>query len=157
MRKLPTLAAVGLLCAGAVALAQTTPLRDFLGTETLRLTLGSGSVIDVTISQVRNTRGISPVGATTTLNVSPSGTVGYLVSTGAITNLHVSLPNPADKGQVFFFTNGDTASVTNANVGVQSGSQTQTMAATYAGQGVGPSSSVGWIYDFTASAWRRIQ
>lgn len=157
MRKLLTYAA-GLLCAGVMfALAQTTPIRNFTGNETMRLTLGSGSAIDVTLSQVRNTRGISPIATGTTVNVSPSAVVGYLVASGAITTLNVTLPNPADKGQLFYIANGHSAALTGINAFASTGTQTQTLNASYSSQTLSPSSAVGWIYDYDNSKWFRIQ
>ena len=157
MRKLLALSVAGILGAGAIAWAQNTPIYNLSGNETFLITLESGSSIRIPIDQLRNTVGISPVGAGTTVNSSPAGGVGYLVGTGAITTWHITMPNPAYKGQVFYLVNGTATAYSNVNVNATTGTQTQTLQAAFLAQPLVPASPVGWIYDYTGSKWYRIQ
>ena len=149
-------AALGL---ATLVAAQTTPLYTLFGTETVVITLESGSSIRIPLNQIRNTMGVSPVGAGTTVNASPTGTVGYIVSTVAITTLHLSLPNPAYAGQQLFLAS-DGGTITTANVTTLASPQTQTLNTAFSS--TVNTSPVGWIYHSTPSAattgrWYRIQ
>lgn len=158
MRKYLILAA--LLCAGAIAFAQTTPLYNLTGNETVVTTLGSGSSIAIPINQIRNTNGVSPIGTGTTVNASPTGATGYLVATGPITTLNMTLPNPAYSGQTQFVSS-DNGVVTTLNTTVVTGTQTQTLNTAFSGS-VSPASPAGWVYYTlgttpTTGTWYRIR
>jgi hypothetical protein len=149
-------AALGL---SALVVAQTTPLYNLSGLSTVVVTLESGSSIRIPLNQIRNTMGVSPVGTGTTVNVSPTGTVGYIVSTGAITTLNVTLPNPAYSGQQFILAS-DGGTITTARVTASSSPQTQTLTTAFAS--TVNTSPVGWIYYTlpttpTTGTWFRIQ
>ena len=150
-------AALGL---ATLVAAQTTPLYTLFGTETVVITLESGSSIRIPLNQIRNTMGVSPVGTGTTVNSSPTGTTGYLIATGAITTWNVTLPNPAYGGQLLNIA-ADNGVVTTLNATVVSGTQTQTLNTAFSGT-VSPGSPVGWIYRTlpttpTTGTWFRIQ
>ena len=85
MRRTRILALVGFLCVGAIAIAQTTPILNLIGTETLNITLGSGSGITIPLNQVRNTGSITTVAAGSTVTSAPTLATNYLIATGAIT------------------------------------------------------------------------
>ena len=158
MRKLLILA--GLLCAGAIAFAQTTPLYNLTGNETVVATLTSGSSITIPLNQIRNTNGVSPLGTGTTVNASPTGATGYLVATGAITTLNMTLPNPAYGGQTQFVSS-DNGNITALNTTVVAGTQTQTLNTAFSGL-ITPASPIGWVYHTlsttpTTGTWYRIR
>lgn len=166
MKKILALVLGVLVLAGAFAFAQTNPLYRWIGTETFTITLGSGSGVPITLNSVHNTVGVSPIGAGTTVNVSPSGfipTVGHLVATGAITTWNVSLPNPSNHGQKVCLSNATAADfTTNTNVGAGTGSQTQTMNAgsTATAQTIAAGASACWVFYMTsntAGTWYRVQ
>ena len=151
-------AALGL---ATLVVAQTTPLYILSGTETVVITLDSGSSIRIPLNQIRNTMGVSPIGAGTTVNISPTGTVGYIISTGSITTLHANLPNPAYAGQQFFLAS-DGGTITTANVTVRTGTGLQSQTLNTAFSSTVNTSPVGWIYHSTPTAattgrWYRIQ
>ncbi len=153
MRWKPTilggLTVVGLI---AFAAAQTTPIFNWLGTETFRITLGSGSGVNIDLNTVRSTMSASPLGATTIANVSPLGgvpTFGTLLATGAITTVNVTMPNPANDGQRVCITNGtgsNFSSNTNVATVPSGGVQTQTMAVAVASASVNAGVSACWVF-----------
>lgn len=167
MRKL--LVSVCLLIAGAVglALAQSTPIYTWLGTETFRITLGSGSGVNIDLNTVRSTVSASPVAATTTSNISPTGAMpllGTLYATGAITTWNNTFPNPANQGQKWCLANSTGTDFTsNTSIGVApSGTQTQTMNTTFQAQTIAAGASACWIFRFNAGStttgvWFRVQ
>ena len=166
MKKILAVALGGLLLAGAIAIAQTNPLYRWIGTETLRITLNSGTGVTIDLNSVHNTVGVSSIGAGTTVNVSPSGaipTVGNLVATGAITTWNVSLPNPSNHGQKVCLSNGTGSDfTTNTNVGAGTGTQTQTMntGGTATGITIAAGTSRCWVFQMTsntAGTWYRVQ
>lgn len=157
MRKL--LIPIALALAGAIgfALAQSTPLYNLLGTETQRITLGSGSGITIPISQIQNTQGVSPIGAGTTVASSPTGLSGILVATGSITTWDVTLPNPAYNGQVVTVV-ADNGTITTLRVTASTSPQTQTLNSAFS-QSLTATSPVGWAYKATSSTvgtWFRV-
>lgn len=167
MRKL--LPSLSLLLAGAIglALAQTTPLYNWLGTETLKLTLGSGSVVETNLNMIRVTRSVSPVSATTTSNISPTGAApnfGILLATGAITTWNNTFPNPAYEGQEVCLANGTGSDfTTNTSIGVApSGTQTQTLNTAFQAQTITAGGRACFVFRFNAGSsttgvWFRVQ
>lgn len=139
----------------ALVVAQTTPIYNLTGRETVKVTLLSGSAIDIPLNQIRNTQGISPIGAATNVAVSPTGTLGWFIVQGNVTTMDVTLPNPAYRGQQLFVT-ADGATITTLRVKASSGTQTQTLNTAFL-QSVLSNSPVGWMYSDAESTWFRIQ
>ena len=139
------------ICAGlgltALVLAQTTPIFNLLGTETFVVTLGSGSSIPVQLNVVRNSAGVTTVATGTTVNSVPTLATSYLVAIGAITTWGVTLPNPANDGQLFCVTNG-TGSTFSSNTSVTAATtpQSQTLAQSYSSQSLSAGASACWSY-----------
>lgn len=138
----------------ALVVAQTTPIYNLTGRETVNITLESGSGIAIPLNQIRNTQGISPIGAGTTVASSPTGILGYLVAKGSITTWDVSLPNPAYRGQQLFIV-ADNGTITTLRVSTQTGVQTQTLNTAFS-QTLTATSPVGWMYSDSTSTWFRI-
>lgn len=162
---LGALTALGLT---ALVWAQSTPIYTWLGTEILRITLGSGTGVNITLDQIRNSTGASPLGATTTANVSPTGQMpsfGYLYATGAITTLNITLPNPVNQGQFVCVANSTGSTfTTNTTVAAlpSGGTQTHTMNTSFNAQTLNAGSSACWTFAFTGTStttgvWWRTQ
>ncbi len=150
----------------ALVLAQTTPIYNWLGTETFRITLGSGSGTSIDFNTVRSTRSASPLGAIAIANVSPTGaipTFGTLLATGTITTLNVTMPNPSNDGQQVCITNGTGSNFSsNTNVATlpSGGTQTQTMAVAVSSASINAGVSACWVFKLnpgstTTGVWYR--
>lgn len=100
MRKLLLLgAALTVLAAGAVA--QTIGTFNLTGSEVILGQAGGpgGTGIFIPSYVLRNGRGISTIGAVTTLNLSSTAVTDKYIATGAITTANVTLPRAPFNGQ----------------------------------------------------------
>lgn len=100
MRKL--LLGAALLSALAVgAIAQTIGTFNLTGSEVILGQAGGpgGTGIFIPSYVLRNGRGISTIGAVTTLNLSSNASVDRYIATGAITTANVTLPRTPYNGQ----------------------------------------------------------
>lgn len=164
MRKLLLSLALVLTTALGWAVAQTTPLYNWTHGGTLvNLTLPSGSGVTVPISVLTSTTGLVAVPAGTTVTTTGNINAGYTVAIGAITTWGITLPNPANHGQVFCISNG-TGSTFSSNTTVTApagGTQTQSLAQTYSSQSLTAGASACWAFNLgltgSTGTWYRVQ
>jgi hypothetical protein len=83
------------------AIAQTIATFNLTGSEVILGQAGGpgGTGIFIPSYVMRNGRGISTIGAVTTLNLSATATVDRYIATGAITTANVTLPRSPFNGQ----------------------------------------------------------
>lgn len=145
---------------GTWAIAQTITNRSISGTATLDTSVGGpgGQIQVTTVSQLRNTRGVTTTaltsGTLSTLNTSTAA----LISTAASVSLTVNLPARPFDGEIFEWINGTAGTAfTAGTVAVTDGSTIAGGATPTAAGTVAAGASVEWCYVLSTNTWYRIR